>query len=65
MKFEVAIWDGEDYIVTARPDTEPVWKAVPIGGILTKNDANIIATWLPSALNDLSVLFKNMSSEDN
>jgi hypothetical protein len=44
--FFASRWEDDEFIISARPESDEVWKDVPIGGTLLERDAWIIKDWL-------------------
>jgi hypothetical protein len=65
MKFVVSysVWEDSDYIVTIRPENEKLWRAVPIGPAISKDEARRVAEWLQSALTELTKIFDNIQRQ--
>ncbi len=63
--FTAERFEGEDWIVTARPDGVPSWRAVEIrSGVMRRRDAEAVARWLNAAQGDLGTLFGNLAAEE-
>lgn len=63
--FNAEKWDDEEYIISVRPKSEFVWKAVSIGSTVSgKAEAIAIMNWLRSAAPDLLQLFKNLQTDE-
>ncbi len=47
-------WDGGgDGIVTVRDKSDPQWKAFPVGILMGRKEAEIVARWLNASLPEL------------
>ena len=56
-------WDDGDQIISVRPEYEKPWCDVPVGGVLSKQDAAIVLQWLEGAMPVLQQLILQIEQD--
>lgn len=61
----VSKWDGNDYVITIRPPDEKPWNDVPIGGLWSKENAELVCLWLSrGGLKDVMKIGANVERDN-
>lgn len=47
------LWEGQDRVISIRPETAKVWESKPVGGTLSNENARIVQNWLSTALPEI------------
>ena len=62
---ETSIFEHGSWVVTIRPNSEPIWKDAIVGGLLHKEQAATVAQWLrEGGLTTLWKIASNVLSEE-